>query len=253
MPPPGVPLTFSAISFQLSRHDSQMVGDRHDLSNLSEVLSGLADLIETYEAALPERAWPNWVLSTHDRARIAARVGPEQARVAAMLLLTLWGTPTLYYGDELGIGHVEIAPTFVRDLGQSMSLVSASGGGPARTPMQWGASAYAGFSKHEPWLPLTPDHEARNVAVMSDDKASILPLVRSLLEFRREHESLSLGGGVFCRKIAMSSPMSAAMAITGYLSYSPPIRRPGPYRYQQRSGSRSPPLATVEANLSVRP
>jgi hypothetical protein len=55
------------------------------------------------------------VSSNHDRPRIAARVGQEQARVGAMLLLTLRGTPMLYYGDEHGIGHIEIAPNLVRD------------------------------------------------------------------------------------------------------------------------------------------
>ena len=69
---------------------------------------GLAAMIAEYEAALPLGGWPNWVLGNHDRPRIAARLGEAQARVAAMLLLTLRGTPTLYYGDELGIGHVEI-------------------------------------------------------------------------------------------------------------------------------------------------
>jgi alpha-glucosidase len=57
-------------------------------------------IIADYEAALPAGAWPNWVLGNHDRPRVASRVGPDQARIAAMLLLTLRGTPTLYYGDE---------------------------------------------------------------------------------------------------------------------------------------------------------
>ena len=59
--------------------------------------------------------WPNWVLGNHDRPRVASRVGREQARVAAMLLLTLRGTPTLYYGDEIGMHDVAIAPDQVRD------------------------------------------------------------------------------------------------------------------------------------------
>src|ERR1019366_2284968 len=71
---------------------------------------GLATLIADYEAALPHNAWPNWVLGNHDRPRVADRIGAAQARVAAMLLLTLRGTPTIYYGDELGIGHVDIPP-----------------------------------------------------------------------------------------------------------------------------------------------
>ena len=66
----------------------------------------LAAAICEYEAALPAGAWPNWVLGNHDKPRIASRVGAAQARVAAMLLLTLRGTPTLYYGDEIGMADV---------------------------------------------------------------------------------------------------------------------------------------------------
>ena len=62
----------------------------------------IARLIDEYENALPPGGWPNWVLGNHDQPRIAARVGEAQARVAAMLLLTLRGTPTMYYGDEIG-------------------------------------------------------------------------------------------------------------------------------------------------------
>jgi alpha-glucosidase len=153
----------------------------------------LAALIARYEAALPEGGWPNWVLSNHDRPRIAARVGPAQARVAAMLLLTLRGTPTLYYGDELGIGRVEIPEDRVRDPWAKREPGLGVGRDPSRTPMQWDASAFAGFSTHEPWLPLTPDYEARNVAAMRSDKTSILFLVRSLLHYRLEHVALSQG------------------------------------------------------------
>ena len=63
----------------------------------------IAKLVIDYEGALPAGGWPNWVLGNHDQPRIAARVGEAQARVAAMLLLTLRGTPTMYYGDEIGI------------------------------------------------------------------------------------------------------------------------------------------------------
>jgi alpha-glucosidase len=153
----------------------------------------VADLIEKYEVALPDGGWPNWVLSNHDRPRVAARIGPEQARVAMMLLLTLRGTPTLYYGDELGIGHVEIAPTRIEDPWAKREPGLGIGRDPSRTPMQWDASPFAGFSKHEPWLPLTPDYEMRNVAAMSVDVTSILFLVRTLLHYRRNHASLSQG------------------------------------------------------------
>ena len=66
----------------------------------------IARLINEYEAALPSGGWPNWVLGNHDQARIASRVGHDQAKIAAMLLLTLRGTPTIYYGDEIGMNQV---------------------------------------------------------------------------------------------------------------------------------------------------
>src|SRR5213075_3545110 len=75
----------------------------------------IASVIAEYERLLPPGAWPNWVLGNHDQHRIASRVGRSQARVAAMLLLTLRGTPTLYYGDELGMPDVEIPPERVVD------------------------------------------------------------------------------------------------------------------------------------------
>src|SRR3954466_4462572 len=75
----------------------------------------IQSLIDEYEAALPDGGWPNWVLGNHDRPRIAGRVGSDQARLAAMLLLTLRGTPTIYYGDEIGMEQVQIRPDQVRD------------------------------------------------------------------------------------------------------------------------------------------
>jgi alpha-glucosidase len=75
----------------------------------------IANLIEDYEARLPPGGWPNWVLGNHDRPRIASRGGAEQARVAAMLLLTLRGTPTIYYGDEIGMEQVSIPEHRIRD------------------------------------------------------------------------------------------------------------------------------------------
>ncbi len=92
-----------------------------------------------YEAALPPGAWPNWVLGNHDQPRIASRVGAAQARVAAMLLLTLRGTPTLYYGDELGMQDVPIPPRPVQDPWEKNEPGLGLGRDPERTPMQWDA------------------------------------------------------------------------------------------------------------------
>jgi len=151
-------------------------------------------VIENYEAALPEGAWPNWVLSNHDRPRVAARVGEAQARIAAMLILTLRGTPTLYYGDEIGLGNVPVSPDRIRDTWALRESSLGVGRDPSRTPMQWDEGPFAGFSSREPWLPLSPDHTSRNVSVMCADKSSMLLLVRELLHYRRKHESLKQGG-----------------------------------------------------------
>jgi alpha-glucosidase len=107
--------------------------------------------------------------------------------------LTLRGTPTLYYGDEPGIGHVEIVPTRITDPWAKREPGLGIGRDPSRTPVQWDASPFAVFSHHEPLLPLTPDYEMRNVAAMSSDETSILSLIRTVLHYRRNHTSLSQG------------------------------------------------------------
>lgn len=153
----------------------------------------VAKLIDDYEAALPPGAWPNWVLGNHDRQRIASRVGGDQARVAAMLLLTLRGTPTLYYGDEIGMPQVEIPPSRVRDPWEKNVPGMGVGRDGCRTPMQWDATAYAGFSVSEPWLPLSKNVALENVATERQDSASMLSLYRALIALRRARPELALG------------------------------------------------------------
>ena len=153
----------------------------------------LATLIMDYEAALPPGSWPNWVLGNHDRPRATTRFGPEQARVAAMLLLTLRGTPTIYYGDEIGLGHVTIPPHLVQDPRELNEPGLGFGRDPVRTPMAWDGSPNAGFSTVEPWLPLHDDWPTRNVATQGDDPASMLSLYRDLLRLRRAEPALSVG------------------------------------------------------------
>jgi alpha-glucosidase len=156
--------------------------------------AAIARLIAEYEAALPAGGWPNWVLGNHDRPRIASRVGSEQARIAAMLLLTLRGTPTIYYGDEIAMHEVAIAPDRVRDrLGKQAAGYSLGRDG-CRTPMRWDATRYAGFSTTEPWLPLDGTSGASNVAAQRHDKGSMYQLHRRLIELRRRRPALSLGG-----------------------------------------------------------
>lgn len=150
-------------------------------------------IIEDYEKALPPGAWPNWVLGNHDRPRVASRVGPEQARVAAMLLLTLRGTPTLYYGDEIGMRQVPIAPGEVRDPFERNVPGLGVGRDGCRTPMQWDGEPNAGFSTAQPWLPLAHDALHENVASLAADKTSILNLYKALIALRHEWPQLVTG------------------------------------------------------------
>ena len=157
--------------------------------------SAIAALVEDYERALPAGAWPNWVLGNHDRPRLASRVGRAQARAAAVLLLTLRGTPTLYYGDEIGMADVPIPPELVQDPWERNVPGRGLGRDPARTPMQWDATRHAGFCPDAtaPWLPLAADAERVNVAAEREDPGSLLSLYRRLLALRRHHAALHAG------------------------------------------------------------
>ncbi len=155
--------------------------------------SAIAALISDYEAALPAGGWPNWVLGNHDKPRIADRVGNRQARVAAMLLLTLRGTPTMYYADEIGLGNVKIPPEAVQDPWEKNEPGLNVGRDPQRTPMQWSAGPFAGFSEAKPWLPRSEDHEIRNVAELERDDGSILSLYQRLIALRNESAALHFG------------------------------------------------------------
>ena len=157
----------------------------------------IGDYIGRYEAALPPDGWPNWVLGNHDQHRIATRVGPAQARVAQMLLLTLRGTPTCYYGDEIGMVDVPIPFEECMDPAalQQPELYQVWGRDPERTPMQWDDSTHAGFARQgaRPWLPLAADYRARNVAAQDGDPASMLALFRRLTALRRAEPALNRG------------------------------------------------------------
>jgi alpha-glucosidase len=153
----------------------------------------IEQIIFEYESVLPAGAWPNWVLGNHDRPRVASRVGRDQARVAAMLLLTLRGTPTLYYGDEIGMQQVPIAPDQVRDPFEKNVPGIGVGRDGCRTPMQWDATAYAGFSRSPPWLPLSNDFLHENVVNLDADSRSILSLYKALIDLRKKLPQLVSG------------------------------------------------------------
>jgi alpha-glucosidase len=135
------------------------------------------------------------VLGNHDQARLASRIGAKQARAAAMLLLTLRGTPTMYYGDELGMKDVPISPEEVRDPAEKNEPGKGRGRDPERSPMLWLNAPNAGFTTPDamPWLPLEADWPTMNAAAQRGDPRSMLTLYRHLLALRRQHDTLHAG------------------------------------------------------------
>lgn len=147
--------------------------------------------IDSYEGMLAKDDWPSWVLGNHDRPRIATRIGSDKLRLAAMLLLTLRGTPTMYYGDEIGMHDAKLDKSQVLDLrGQAMP---GFGRDPARTPMQWNDRPEAGFTTGHPWLPVSPDYPHCNIARERSESGSLLNLYRRLLRLRSQEEALQVG------------------------------------------------------------
>jgi alpha-glucosidase len=155
----------------------------------------VAETIRSLEASLPDDAWPVLALGNHDRSRLASRIGRAQARVAAMLLLTLRGAPVLLYGDELGMVDQPVPRERQRDL-FGLALDGGVSHDPTRTPMPWSAGRNAGFSPApEPdlWLPVARDYETVNVEAQLADEASMLSLYRALLALRKDSAALRRG------------------------------------------------------------
>lgn len=132
----------------------------------------------------PIGAWPTWVLSNHDQKRHHTRYGSEaRARAAAILLLSLRGTPFLYMGEELGLEDAVVPEHRVVDPG---------GRDGCRAPMPWTDSPGHGWPS-APWLPWPPDAGERSVARQRADEASILHLYRRMLAARRASDALRIG------------------------------------------------------------
>lgn len=132
----------------------------------------------------PRDAWPTWVLNNHDASRMVTRVkGEARARVAAVLLCTLRGTPFLYQGEELGLENA------VLEAGQVIDPGFRDG---ARSPIPWGSGAHHGWPS-EPWMAFSPDASEHSVERERDEPTSMLTLYRDLLHLRRSSAALRCG------------------------------------------------------------
>jgi len=153
-------------------------------------LDKLKKVIDEYNLDVGTKGWPTWSLSMHDCPRLAARCPDGQQRLAALLLLTLRGTPTHYYGEEIGMRGTPIPAKDARD---PQGRRTGRNRDPERSPMQWSGNLHAGFSRVEPWLPISDDFQAANVSAQSDDPRSLLTLYRRLLQLRKEVPALQTG------------------------------------------------------------
>ncbi|MFN2486092.1 MAG: alpha-amylase family glycosyl hydrolase, partial [Acidimicrobiia bacterium] len=174
------------------------------LLNAGTDTSKIRSIITGMEGAIPKGAWPNWVAGNHDEPRIATRLGGlAQARAMAVLLLTLRGTPTLYYGDELGMTELRVPIGEERDpWGKRMPGRGRDG---CRSPMQWDPSG--GFSTAATtWLPTNSNTDTVNVESQLGDPESTLELYRQLLAVRRQEPALNSG------EIVLEPPQQAVLA-----------------------------------------
>lgn len=148
-----------------------------------------ATVISDAEAALaPRDAWPTWALSNHDNPRQRTRYGGSEARsrVAAVVLLTLRGTPFLFAGEELGLLDAEVP---------AARRVDPGGRDGCRAPIPWSADAPLHGWPTEAWLPFPPEAHERSVQRQLADESSMLHLYRRLIALR--HSSPALTSGSF--------------------------------------------------------
>ena len=150
-------------------------------------------LVDSIEACLPARAWPNAHTGNFDEWRVATRYGKQAARTAAVLLFTLRGTPLLYYGEEIGMENLEMDwDNCIDPYGQRVGLCRD----PQRSPMQWSAAPHAGFTAPETeatWLPVHPNYAEINAAAQVDDPGSLLNLYRALIQCHQSTPALIVG------------------------------------------------------------
>ncbi|XP_050415495.2 alpha-glucosidase [Patella vulgata] len=149
----------------------------------------MRDLVDIEYSSLPKNSWPNFVLGNHDRKRITKKRGPGAANAMNMLLLTLRGTPTTYYGEEIGMIEVDVPFEDTKDpwgINYGKERYTEFTRDPCRTPLQWSGDYQSGFTTAEkPWLPIHANYKTLNVEAQKASKElSPLQLYKQLGELR---------------------------------------------------------------------
>ena len=140
-------------------------------------------------------------MSNHDSIRAASRYcrgeDDANAKIAMALLLTMRGTPFIYYGEEIGMRNISLSRSEIMDPVGKYYWPIIKGRDGCRSPMQWDATPNAGFSTGKPWLKLHPNYKERNVAAQEEDADSMLNFTRRLISLRKEYRALRDGGILF--------------------------------------------------------
>ncbi|KAM9727468.1 amino acid transporter heavy chain SLC3A1 [Menidia menidia] len=171
-------------------------------------------LVDLWMANMPSGKWPNWVVGNHDRSRIASSAGPTYVRAINMMLLTLPGTPTTYYGEEIGMENINVTESQIQDPAGKYNASASRD--PERSPMQWNDDMNAGFNNktNVTWLPVHPDYESVNVEVQKADGGSVLSQYRSLSSLRQT--ALPFLRGWFCYVHADANVFSYVRELDGH-------------------------------------
>lgn len=156
-----------------------------------------ARAVEDWESVLGSNYWPNYVLNNHDVTRSASRYAigedDERLKLAAAMLLTLRGTPFIYYGEEIGMRNIRFKRSEILDPVGKHYWPFHKGRDGCRSPMQWDASLNAGFTQSHPWLPVHPDWQQRNIALQMQQPDSLLSCYQQLIALRRQHAVIRRG------------------------------------------------------------
>ncbi|KAJ7984992.1 hypothetical protein DPEC_G00360510 [Dallia pectoralis] len=153
---------------------------------------GAQGLVNLWMTNMPAGKWPNWVVGNHDKPRISSSAGLDYIRVINMLLLTLPGTPTTYYGEEIGMENINVTVDQIQDPFGKFNPNSSRD--PQRSPMQWSSEPNAGFSdSNTTWLPLHPNYTTVNVEAQQKDSGSVLAQYRAMSLLREMEPSLQRG------------------------------------------------------------
>ncbi|MBY3622064.1 alpha-glucosidase [Acinetobacter sp. CUI P1] len=180
-------------------------------------LTKLRDILHKWQVGLADKGWNSLYLNNHDQPRMVSRFGDDgkyrviSAKMLATLLHTLKGTPYIYQGEEIGMTNVkfttledykdiEILNMYREKVTEGgadhdtiLNAIHVKGRDNARTPMQWNASANAGFSEGEPWLKVNPIYKEINVEQALADSDSIFYYYQELIALRKKNPIMVYG------------------------------------------------------------